>query len=595
MLSLRAGFSRLKFCSRCKSRMKSKGSSRFICVRCGNIETAEKEAYKPASLRDCFPFESVRPAQDAVIKEIEVALSTKRFVILEAPVGFGKSAVAITLCKYLGSAHILTATKQLQDQYSSDFGYPIVKGKANFQCYVRPTSGALLPCSKGRCEVDWDLKDCPHYLSFDEYEKHAKRLCDRDSKCEHLKDKKLCTYYDQKWYGFRAPVTVYNYSFLLNELKYTKNAPSRKLLVCDEVHELEKQIVGFASFQLKKNLLKPYHDELKPEEDFKMPHKGVDDPAAWLDVLIKVEDMLGQYLEIHKEAVEQQEKVAVCRNLLEAMEVFMDDLKAHSANWVVNNVKVDSNLSVEEVTFQPLNVSSYTAPLFKIAERVLMMSATIFSDERLYQSLGIPPSEAAVIRIEDSVFPVDSRPIYALNTAYLNKASMDSSLESIAQAVDRIMDQHASERGVIHTTSYLQARYIVQHVTERNRKRLLATEGSFDKSTLIRMHGASDASVLISPALHHGVDLKDDLSRFQVIVKVPYPDLSDRRTQTMLQRDRTWYAWQTAQRLVQTYGRSVRSETDHAATYVLDSNFTRFVTVNRNLFPKYFVEAIEEG
>lgn len=574
--------------------MKPKGSSRFICVRCGNTETAEK-VDRPASLRDYFPFRSVRPAQDAVLKEIGTALDTKRFVILEAPVGFGKSAVAITLCKYLGSAHILTATKQLQDQYSSDFGYPIVKGKANFQCYVRPTSGALVPCSKGRCEVDWDLKDCPHYLSFDEYEQHTNRMCDRDSKCEHLKDKKLCTYYEQKWYGFRAPVTVYNYSFLLNELKYAKNVPSKKLLVCDEVHELEKQLVGFASFQLKKNLLQPYHDELNPGEDFEILHKGVDDPVAWLDVLTQVDDMLSQYLEVHKEADEQQEKVAVCRNLLESMEAFMDDLEAHSANWVVNNVKVDSDLSVEEVTFQPLNVSGYTAPLFKVAEKVLMMSATIFSDDRLYQSLGIPPSEAAVIRIEDTVFPVDSRPIYALNTVYLNKASMDSSLESIAQAVDRIMDQHAGERGVIHTTSYLQARYIVQHISEPNRKRLLATEGGFDKSTLIRMHGASDASVLISPALHQGVDLKDDLSRFQVIVKVPYPDLSDRRTQMMLQRDRTWYAWQTAQRLVQTYGRSIRSETDHAVTYVLDSNFTRFVTVNRSLFPKYFVEAIEEG
>ena len=575
--------------------MKPKGSSRFICVKCGHMETTDEEPGKPTSLRDCFPFRSVRPAQDAVLREVESALKTKRFVILEAPVGFGKSAVAIALCKYLGSAHILTATKQLQDQYSSEFGYPMVKGKANFQCYVRPTSGALLPCSKGRCEVDWELKDCPHYLSFDEYEKHAKKLCDAESKCEHLKDRKLCTYYDQKWYGFRAPVTVYNYSFLLNELKYSRNVPSRKLLVCDEVHELEKQIVGFASFQLKKNLLQSYYDELEPGDIFDMPHKGVDDPTAWLDVLTNVEDLLSRYLETHKEADEQQERVAGCRNLQVAMEAFMDDLRKHGDNWVVNSAKVDSNLSVDEVTFQPLNVSSYTAPLFKMAEKVLLMSATIFSDERLYQSLGIPPSEAAVIRIEDSVFPVNNRPIYALNTAYLSKASMDLSLESIAQAVDRILDRHAGERGVIHTTSYLQARYIVQHVSERNRTRLLATEGGFDKSTLIRMHGASDASVLISPALHQGVDLKDDLSRFQVIVKVPYPDLSDRRTQTKLQRDRTWYAWQTAQRLVQTYGRSVRSETDHATTYVLDSNFPRFVTMNRSLFPKYFVEAIKES
>jgi len=100
---------------------------------------------------------------------------------------------------------------------------------------------------------------------------------------------------------------------------------------------------------------------------------------------------------------------------------------------------------------------------------------------------------------------------------------------------------------------------------------------------------------MISPSLFQGVDLKDDLSRFQVVVKVPYPDLSERRTKVKLDRDRGWYDWQTALRLVQTYGRSVRSETDHAVTYVLDSNFTRFVAEHRGLFPEYFLEAVRPG
>jgi len=576
--------------------MKLIGGTSFVCVRCGNRDVGESRArQEPITLRNCFPFKSVRPSQEAILKELEAVLQSKKFIILEAPVGFGKSAVAVALCKYLGSAHILTATKQLQDQYSSNFHYPTIKGKGNFQCHVRTTSGALLPCSMGRCLVDWDLNDCPHYLSFEEYKQHKNNSCSRDSKCEHLKDRKQCTYYEQKWYGLMSPVAVYNYSFLLSELKYAKNVPKKKLLVCDEAHDLEKQIVGFASFQLKKSNLQPYHDELRPGEEFEIAHKGQDDPAAWLDVLSNAKDLLDEYLGIHKEADEAQDKVAVCKNMLESLESCMDSIKTNSTNWVVNNVKVNGNLSVEEVTFQPLNTSSYTSPLFEIADKVLMMSATIFSDERLYKSLGILASEAAIIRVQDSAFPVKNRPIYALNTAALNKASMDSSLESIALAIDKIMDRHANERGIVHTTSYTQARYIVGHVSEPNRKRLINTEGSFDRSILIRMHGASDASVLISPSLHEGVDLKDDLSRFQVIVKVPYPDLSDRRTKTILQMDRAWYDWQTAQRLVQTYGRSVRSETDHAITYVLDSNFTRFVNTNRDLFPKYFLDAIKVG
>ncbi len=72
-----------------------------------------------------------------------------------------------------------------------------------------------------------------------------------------------------------------------------------------------------------------------------------------------------------------------------------------------------------------------------------------------------------------------------------------------------------------------------------------------------------------------------------------FPDLSQKRTKVKLERDPEWYDWQTALRLVQTYGRSIRSEEDHAYTYVLDTNFTNFIQKKRNLFPKFFLEAIK--
>ena len=56
-----------------------------------------------------------------------------------------------------------------------------------------------------------------------------------------------------------------------------------------------------------------------------------------------------------------------------------------------------------------------------------------------------------------------------------------------------------------------------------------------------------------------------------------------------------WYDWQTALRLVQTYGRSMRSDTDHAVTYVLDSNFPQFVRRHGELFPEYFMEALVDS
>ena len=60
------------------------------------------------------------------------------------------------------------------------------------------------------------------------------RRCTTDSACENLEYGKICTYYDQKYVCFAAPITVYNYSFLLSEQKFAKGVPHRKLLVCDE-------------------------------------------------------------------------------------------------------------------------------------------------------------------------------------------------------------------------------------------------------------------------------------------------------------------------------------------------------------------------
>jgi len=72
------------------------------------------------------------------------------------------------------------------------------------------------------------------------------------------------------------------------------------------------------------------------------------------------------------------------------------------------------------------------------------------------------------------------------------------------------------------------------HVSELNRARLSSTENVSSRSALLRVHGSTDESVLISPSLYQCVDLKDELSRFQVLVKVPYPDLSERGTRVKL-------------------------------------------------------------
>jgi len=89
-----------------------------------------------------------------------------------------------------------------------------------------------------------------------------------------------------------------------------------------------------------------------------------------------------------------------------------------------------------------------------------------------------------------------------------------------------------------------------------------------------------------------GLDLKGDLSRIQIITKVPYPFL-DPYNRTRMDRDPKWYQLQTALTLVQATGRSVRSEDDYALTVILDSDFQRFLSQNQDILPAWWLDSIE--
>jgi ATP-dependent DNA helicase DinG len=57
---------------------------------------------------------------------------------LEAPIGFGKSPVAIAVALTLGTSYICTSTKDLQTQDSRYFPFlKVAKGKNNFICPVK--------------------------------------------------------------------------------------------------------------------------------------------------------------------------------------------------------------------------------------------------------------------------------------------------------------------------------------------------------------------------------------------------------------------------------------------------------------------------
>jgi len=98
----------------------------------------------------------------------------------------------------------------------------------------------------------------------------------------------------------------------------------------------------------------------------------------------------------------------------------------------------------------------------------------------------------------------------------------------------------------------------------------------------------------LSVKMTEGVDLAYDKARINIIAKVPYGFLGDKRIKKRLesQNGERWYRWKAVMELSQAYGRCIRAPDDWAKTYILDSDFGYLFHTSKKLFPEWLLEAI---
>ena len=268
--------------------------------------------------------------------------------------------------------------------------------------------------------------------------------------------------------------------------------------------------------------------------------------------------------------------------------VVLDD---GAVDWVVERSRRRDG---QAVAFKPVRVAALANEyLFRFGERVLMLSATILDADTYLKSLGIDRADAEIISVP-SDFPVHNRPIRLRPSARLTRNHLDRDLPLLAKAVERIMEEHPTEKGVIHAHSYRIASYLQQNLPLHARGRLVTHFDSSGRDTALFQHVTSpDATVLLTPSMTEGIDLADDLSRWQILCKIPYANLGDAQVKARTEQEPAWYDWRTCLSVVQAYGRSVRARDDYAVTYLLDSDFPRFIKRQQSRLPEWFTEAVE--
>src|SRR5947209_1021764 len=137
-----------------------------------------------------------------------------RVFLVEAPPGVGKSQVAMALARWSGDAYLLTSQKLLQDQYEREFGadLQLVKGRDNYLCERYPD--ARVPTSRGMCRRP------------------------RGPVCQ-------CPYVRARTAALAGSIFCTNTAYFAT-LRYwrAEQLPKRRLLIVDEAHNLEAQLVN---------------------------------------------------------------------------------------------------------------------------------------------------------------------------------------------------------------------------------------------------------------------------------------------------------------------------------------------------------------
>ena len=524
-----------------------------------------------------FPYKEPRDQQEKVLnKVLEDFNNGKKYAVIECGTGVGKSAIGITVSRYLNDSfkedpevgsYFLTTQKILQEQYERDFkkiGMKSLYSSSNYTCKRQKGTS---------CK---DVQD----LIRQGAEKSNQEKCSYD-----------CIYKQKKTEFCDSNLAVTNFSYFLTEKNYNGKTPRKKVLVVDEAHNLEGELSRFIEISVSqhfaKNVLKIRMPELNTQfqafnwvRDVYLPELMVisNNLSNKLRNMGITSQKLAELKSLHQ-------KVQLIKNHLTKIEQFIELYEKD--NWIFELSKTEKK-GFNKLVFKPIEVSKYAHEyLLNHADFIIFMSATIISHHGFCELIGLDEDKVSFVK-EETPFDPNKRPIVYMNTGKMSASVIDKTLPKMTRVIKEIIETHKGQKGIIHTHNKKIAEYI--RATVRS-KRLKVAYGSNREKMLEEHCRSKNDTILVSPSMSEGVDLKGDLSKFQIICKMPFPYLGDKVCRKKMNKWKWWYDTQTIRTIVQSVGRSIRNEEDEAITYILDSDWERIMNKCGHMFPSDFFKS----
>lgn len=535
------------------------------------------------NILDCWPHpeKQIRAKQEDAL--LWLADRKEKHLILNAPVGVGKSLIAMTFSRYLsagnhGSSYILTPQKVLQKQYEDTFrdDYAMsLYGKVNYTCEGKNTNCEVGSAVKPKCQ------NCPYTAAFKQSQEIPNLIL-----------------------NYKMSLLLFSY-----HPKFMSAAP-RKLMVLDECQVLENNLVDFDAITISRrftetklglnwklmNTMAEVIDWAKAEYIDKLRSYHHDLEEQVLPIInsgrkptLTDAKLLKHYATVDDHILEMDFLLHTPVDALAAKRVLVKDILGYQ----FKNIYGRDNMTI----------------ITDKAEKFLYMSGTV-DREGFCRDLGIPYEDSAFLSV-DSEIPAENRPVYFMPAMRMNadwnKPDRAADREQMVKAVKTILDAHPNDSGVIHTGNFKIADWLVGQLKTYAKKNDIVlfhhnpdeeAENVVDRNTAIANYleraGEGKRSVLISPSCTEGLDLSEDLGRFSIIVKVPFGNLGDDWIKTRMQLSGEWYRRQAVYHVMQACGRVVRSPVDKGITYILDEGWAHLMKNSGSLIHDWWREGYHQ-
>ena len=524
-------------------------------------------------------------------------LNKKKYVICELPTGSGKTIIGmLTFFCYRNilkkmqfdddrmTSYFLTSSKILQDQIERDINrfnldedMYLLEGVSNYLCTKlteeteKPVTYDKRPCRN--VKTPWPCFDtCPYKVA---------RITTAETDC-----------------------AVFNYAYFLNIMRGNFNPffKERHLTIADECHLLPDIVCNMFNIELTPFIFNGIKSNVTAFQNYYGNNSQVATVLESIGNIMNIFQSVKlsnlnclKYLEtfalLFYSITEQLKELSKhygdgkdFQTLFEPMFTKYDEeLKDYVAkiNGIIDMIKSrpeDLFIENEQNKYIIRDLCEHRMVKEHFLSKInhgLFMSATIGNADEFAELMGMEQHEYTVLKASSN-FDFSASPIFVCESGKLSFNEFQNNIDKVLSDAFKICEEYAGFKGVIHTGTFAISQKLEEQVPDELRERFVFYDSTNREDKISYFIKSTEDKILVGPSLYEGLDLKDDLCRFQILVKVPYSALN-RYIRVKMDRYPFWYQRNCNEKIIQAIGRSNRHKDDWSHIYLLDSVFKRIV------------------